>query len=283
MTEVLKHATAEYNELLKKGIRIETRILESIRQMPPQTQMAEPTLLSINGDRNMTEVILQKTVKYDELLKIVVGKTIKILDKALRQPHQKKRAEYENTMRTIRLKQYEAEQAKLNMIEIDKNIREINTHLDEYIEIIEQIAMEINKSGVATSETITREQLQKHEAEQAKLIMIEIDKNIREINRQLDEYIENIDQVAMEINKSRVSTLETIVREQLKNPGINVDENQYFFVPSIGKDAKITRLLTERERKDDEDYLGGKKKRRRTRRMRRKSKKGGRKSKKMRK
>jgi hypothetical protein len=83
------------------------------------------------------------------------------------------------------------------------------------------------------------------------------DTSIQKIDEYFDELLQLFNEIVKELNKSRISTLETIVHEKLKNPGINVDENQYFFVPSIGKDTQITHLLTERERKDDEDYLGG--------------------------
>ena len=157
----------------------------------------------------MTEAILRSTVTYKETLKREIGRATQILENARQMPHRNKRAGYENVMRTIVMKHRDAEQAKLNMIEIAENIKEINRYLDEFVEFF--------------------------------------------------------DETAREINKSRVSTLETIIRDQFKNPDIRFD-------PSIGKDTKITQLLI--GRKDDEDYLGGKKKKtKRVKKSRRKSKK----------
>jgi hypothetical protein len=160
----------------------------------------------------MTEAILRSAVTYKETLRREIGRATQLLENARQMPHRSKRSGYENVMRIIASKQQDAEQAKLNMIEIEKNIKEINRYLDEFVEFFNE--------------------------------------------------------TARELNKSRVSTLETIARDQLKNPNISFD-------PSIGKDTQIIQLLI--GRKDDEDYLGGKKKK--TKRV----KKGGIKSKKIRK
>jgi len=85
------------------------------------------------------------------------------------------------------------------------------------------------------------------------------DKSIKKIDEYFDELLQLFNEIVQELNKSRVSTLETIARDQFKNPNISFD-------PSIGENRDITDFIN--KRKDIDDYLGGKKKRRTTRRKR---------------
>ena len=84
------------------------------------------------------------------------------------------------------------------------------------------------------------------------------DKSIQKIDEYFDELLQLFNEIVQELNKSRVSTLETIARDQFKNPNISFD-------PSIGKNRDITDFIN--KRKHSEDYLGGKKKRRTAKRI----------------
>jgi hypothetical protein len=85
------------------------------------------------------------------------------------------------------------------------------------------------------------------------------DTSIQKIDEYFGELLQLFNEIAKELNKSRVSTLETIARDQFKKPNISFD-------PSIGENRDITDFIN--KRKDSDDYLGGKKKRRTTRRKR---------------
>jgi hypothetical protein len=107
----------------------------------------------------------------------------------------------------------------------------------------------------------------KQKIEQAKNKLNNIEMSLNDLLRIMDETI-------ADLNNSKVSTLETMTRDRLKQSDVTLD-------PSLAKEDKWTELLKQKE--EGKDYLGGKNKNKSKSKKTKITKKSEKKSKKMRK